>query len=139
MGTLGGGLFMYRDGALTLVTQSDYSMPVVHTVYTLFEDAALGILAGTPQGLIRVSVSGELETAVVYGSQVSEPVHGLHRDPDGALWLCSERLGLLRIAPDGGKLVIGQEAGLAGYPRVVMRDTTGNLWVDNRRPVSGRA
>ncbi len=129
MGTLGGGLFMYRDGALTLVTQSDYSMPVVHTVYTLFEDAALGILAGTPQGLMRVSVSGELETAVVYGSQVSEPVHGLHRDPDGALWLCSERLGLLRIAPDGGKLVIGQEAGLAGYPRVVMRDTTGNLWV----------
>lgn len=129
MGTLGGGLFMYRDGALTLVTQNDYSMPMVHTVYTLFDDSALGILAGTPQGLMRVSAGGELEAAVVYGSRVSEPVHGLHRDPDGTLWLCSERLGLLRIRPDGGKLVIGQEAGLAGYPRVVTRDTSGNLWV----------
>jgi signal transduction histidine kinase/ligand-binding sensor domain-containing protein len=129
MGTLGGGLFMYYDGVLTLVTQSDYSMPVVHTVFTLFDDPALGILAGTPQGLMRVSSAGELEVAAIYGLRVTEPVHGLHRDPDGTLWLCSERLGLLRIRPDGGKLVIGQEAGLAGYPRVVTRDTSGNLWV----------
>jgi len=129
MGTLGGGLFMYYDGVLTLVTQSDYSMPVVHTVFTLSDDPKLGILAGTPQGLMRVSAAGELEAAAVYGSRVAEPVHGLHRDPDGTLWLCSERLGLLRIRPDGGKLVIGPEAGLAGYPRVMVRDTAGNLWV----------
>ena len=129
LGTLGGGLFMVHAGALTLVTQSDYSVPVVHTVYTLFEDPDAGILAGTPQGLMRVSSAGELEPATVYGARVGEPVHAVHRDADGTLWLCSERLGLLRIRPDGAKLVIGHEAGLAGYPRVAVRDSGGNLWV----------
>ena len=130
LGTLGGGLFMAHGGALTLVTQRDYSMPVVHTVYTLFDDGAdEGILAGTPQGLMRVAPTGELEPAVVYGMRVDDPVHAVHRDADGTLWLCSERLGLLRVRPDGSKLVIGHEAGLAGYPRVVMRDSDGNLWV----------
>ncbi len=129
LGTLGGGLFMYHAGSLTLVTQSDYSLPVVHTVYTLLEDAALGILVGTPQGLMRIAASGELEPADVYGTRVTEPVHALHRDGDGALWVCSERLGVLRLLPDGHKLVIDREAGLEGYPRVMCRDSRGNLWV----------
>jgi signal transduction histidine kinase/ligand-binding sensor domain-containing protein len=129
LGTLGGGLFVARDGALTLVTQRDYSMPVVHTVYALAEDPEAGILAGTPQGLMRIAPTGELEPAVVHGARVGDPVHALHRDADGTLWLCGEGLGLLRIRPDGGKLVIGHEAGLAGYPRVVVRDSGGTLWV----------
>jgi signal transduction histidine kinase/ligand-binding sensor domain-containing protein len=129
LGTLGGGLFMVHAGALTLVTQSDYSQPVVHTVYTLFEDPDHGILVGTPQGLMRISQDGDLEPATVYGTRVDDPVHALHRDADGTLWLCSERLGLLRLRPDGGKRVIDREAGLAGYPRVVMRDSGGHLWV----------
>ena len=129
LGTLGGGLFVYHAGALTLVTQSDYSMPAVHTVYTLLEDPALGILVGTPQGLMRISANGELEPADVYGTRVTEPVHALHRDTDGVLWVCSERLGVLRVRPDGHTLVINREAGLEGYPRVICRDSKGNLWV----------
>ncbi len=130
LGTLGGGLFMHHEGGLTLVMQSDYSMPVVHTVYTLLEDPVLGILAGTPQGLMRIAATGELEPATVYGTRVREPVHAMHRDSDGTLWVCSERLGVLRLRPDGGgKLVIGREAGLAGYPRVMCRDSQGNFWV----------
>ena len=129
LGTLGGGLFVYHGGSLTLVTQSDYSMPVVHTVYALLEDPALGVLAGTPQGLMRIAANGELEPAEVYGMRVTEPVRALHRDADGTLWICCERAGVLRVRPDGGRLVIDRDAGLAGYPRVVRRDSKGNLWV----------
>jgi len=129
LGTLGGGLFMYQTGGLTLVTQSDYSMPVVHTVYALLEDPALGILAGTPQGLMRIAATGELEPASVYGARVGEPVHALYRDADGTLWMCGEQMGVLRLRPDGDRLVIGQEAGLAGYPRAMCRDSDGNFWV----------
>ena len=129
LGTLGGGLFAYQAGGLMLVPQSDYSMPVVHTVYTLFEDPALGILVGTPQGLLRIAATGELEPADVYGSRVGDPVHALRRDADGTLWMCGERLGILRIRPDGSRRVIGHEAGLAGYPRVMHRDSNGNFWV----------
>ena len=129
LGTLGGGLFMYQGGALTLVTQSDYSLPVVHTVYALFEDPKQGILVGTPQGLMQIAASGELAPATVYGTRVGEPVHALCRDADGALWVCSERLGILGLHPDGSKRVINREAGLTGYPRVMCRDSNGNFWV----------
>ncbi|MEI7900082.1 MAG: two-component regulator propeller domain-containing protein [bacterium] len=129
LGTLGGGLFKYHEGSLALVTQSDYSMPVVHTVYTLLEDPVLGILVGTPQGLMRIAATGDLEPADVYGTRVTEPVHALHRDTDGALWVCSERHGILRVLPDGQTRVINRAAGLEGYPRVMCRDSQGNLWV----------
>ncbi len=129
IGTLGGGLFMYRDRTLTLVTQSDYSMPVAHTVYALLEDPDAGILAATSQGLMRISSSGELEPAELYGSRLGEPVRALHRDADGTIWACCERSGLLRLSRDGGRLTIGREVGLEGFPRVVYRDSNGNLWV----------
>jgi len=129
LGTLGGGLFIYKDGRLTLVTQSDYSMPVVHTVYTLLEDPALGLLVGTPQGLMRISVTGELEPADVFGTRVAEPVHAVYRDDDGTIWICGEQLGVLRVKTDGRKQVIGRESGLTGYPRVMYRDSSGHFWV----------
>lgn len=129
LGTLGGGLFMVAQGALTLVAQSDYSMPVLHTVYTLFEDQKLGILIGTPQGLMQVNAAGEIVAAEVYGLRVTEPVHAIHRDDDGTLWLCSERLGLLSLRPDGSRALIGHAAGLSGYPRAIARDSRGHLWV----------
>jgi len=139
LGTLGGGLFMYHGGGLTLVTQSDYSMPVVHTVYALLEDPQLGVLAGTPQGLMQIAANGELAPAEVYGTRVTEPVRALHRDTDGTLWICCERLGVLRIRPDGSKLIIDKDAGLAGYPRVVCRDSKGNLWVGTTAGLYGVA
>jgi signal transduction histidine kinase/ligand-binding sensor domain-containing protein len=129
LGTLGGGLFRYHAGTLMLVTQSDYSMPVVHTVHALLEDPALGILVGTPQGLMRIGTGGELVPAEVYGTRVPEPVRALSRDADGTLWICCERVGVLRIAKDGSKRIIGREAGLAGDPRVVYRDSKGNVWI----------
>jgi signal transduction histidine kinase/ligand-binding sensor domain-containing protein len=128
-GTLGGGLFVQSGGTATLVTQSDYSMPAVHTVYALAEVEGFGVLAGTPQGLMRVNPGGELEPAAVYGTRVAESVHALMRDTDGALWICCEQGGVLRVSPDGGKLQIGAEAGLAGFPRAVFRDSGGHLWV----------
>jgi len=111
------------------VTQSDYSMPVVHTVYALLDDAAMGVLAGTPQGLMRIGASGELEPAVAYGTRVTSAVRALHRDADGTLWICCERQGLLRLRPDGSKCVVDRGSGLSGYPRTVCRDSRGNLWV----------
>ncbi len=129
LGTLGGGLFLYQQGSLTLVPQRDYSMPAAHTVYTLMEDAEHGILAGTPQGLMRVNVAGELEQAVIRGALFAEPVYALYRDRDGALWICSEGTGLVCLRRDGAREGIGHEAGLEGYPRVTYRDTRGQFWV----------
>ncbi len=129
LGTLGGGLFLYQAGGLTLVTQQDYSMPMVHTVHTLLEDPQLGLLAGTPQGLMRVSASGELMSADLRGVRVEEPVRALYRDSEGSLWVCCERKGVLRVSQDGGRQLIGKEEGLEGDPRVVCRDSRGNVWV----------
>jgi signal transduction histidine kinase/ligand-binding sensor domain-containing protein len=129
LGTLGGGLFRYQTGGLTLVSQSDYSMPVVHTVHALLEDPSLGILVGTPQGLMRIGADGELTVAEVNGTRVAEPVRALSRDADGTLWICCERTGVLRIGRDGSRRVIGREAGLAGDPRVVYRDSKDNVWI----------
>ncbi len=128
-GTLGGGLFMSHEGRITLVQQSDYSMPMAHTVYVLLEDPTHGVLAGTPQGLMRVNAVGELSKAVLYGSEIVDPVRALHRDQDGTLWVCCERLGILRLGADGTRRVFGREAELEGYPRALCRDSKGNLWV----------
>lgn len=129
LGTFGGGLFLYQKGALVLVQQRDYNMPVVHTVTTLMEDPELGVLVGTPQGLMRIAATGELEAVTIFGVRFAEPVSALFRDADGPLWICSERLGVVCIQTDGSVHVIGAEAGLQGYPRVMHRDTAGVLWV----------
>lgn len=129
LGTLGGGLFMMTPTSLRLVTQSDYSLPAIHTVYALFEDPIHGVLVGTPQGLMRVVADGGLESAELYGVEITEPVHSLYRDVDGTLWVCCERLGLVRVTADGSQQMIGSAEGLQGYPRVIMRDSRSNLWV----------
>ena len=139
LGTLGGGLFRYHDGTLALVSQSDYSVPVVHTVYALLEDAQLGVLAGTPQGLMRIGVSGELEPATVSGTRVTESVRALHRDSDGTLWLCCAGLGVMRIERSGRKTLFDRDAGLLGFPRAVVRDSRGNVWVGTTAGLYGIA
>ncbi|MDD3544214.1 MAG: two-component regulator propeller domain-containing protein, partial [Kiritimatiellae bacterium] len=128
-GTLGGGLFMSHEGRIALVPQSDYSMPVAHTVYTLTEDPEYGVLAGTPQGLMRVNAGGELTKAVIRGAEIVDPVRAVHRDGDGTLWICCERLGILRLDIDGTQRLFGRETGIEGYPRALCRDSKGNLWV----------
>lgn len=128
LGTLGSGLFLYHAGGLTWVTQHDYSMPMAHTVHALVEDLKLGVLVGTPQGLLRVGAGGELEPADLYGVRVTEPVRAACRDAEGTLWICCGRKGVLRVRRDGSVREIGREAGLEGDPRVVCRDSRGNVW-----------
>jgi signal transduction histidine kinase/ligand-binding sensor domain-containing protein len=129
LGTLGGGLFLYHAGGLTLVTQQDYSLPMVHTIHALLEDPQLGVLVGTPQGLMRVGPAGELEAALIDGLRLDEPVRALYRDADGTLWVCCERTGVVRVQRGASPQVVGREEGLEGDPRVVCRDSRGNLWV----------
>lgn len=130
LGTLGAGLFLYREGTLSFVSQSDYSLPQVHTVYTLYEDAQEGVLAGTPQGLMHVSAAKELEQAVLYGTAMSSPVRALLKDEKtGTFLLCGDAFGVMQIQKDGSKLQIGPDAGLRGYPRTLYRDSRGNAWV----------
>jgi signal transduction histidine kinase/ligand-binding sensor domain-containing protein len=129
LGTLGGGLFVEQAGAPTLVTQRDYSLPAVHTVHALLEDAGLGVLVGTPQGLMRVGSGGELEPAAPGGARIAEPVRSLYRDGDGALWVCCERAGVWRLSPDGGKRLIGRAEGLSGDARAVYKDLRGHVWI----------
>lgn len=129
LGTLGGGLFLYQAGALTSVAQRDYSLPAVYTIHALLEDPKLGVLAGTPQGLMKIGSAGELEPADLYGQRVEEPVRSISRDAEGALWICCERKGVLCVRKDGSRRAIDREAGLEGDPRVVFRDSRGNVWV----------
>ncbi|MBP5320524.1 MAG: ATP-binding protein [Kiritimatiellae bacterium] len=128
-GTLGGGLFVQHADAPALIPQRDYSLPTVHTVFALMDTPESGLLVGTPQGLMSVNARNELETATVYGTRVTDPVHTFLRDPDGTLWIGGERIGVLRIGTKGDKLQIGEEAGLSGYPRAILRDSKGHLWV----------
>ena len=128
-GTLGGGLFVQQAEAPALIPQRDYSLPAVHTVYALMDTPEFGLLVGTPQGLMGVNAQNELETATVFGTCVTEPVHTFLRDADGTLWICGERIGVLRIGVKGDKMRIGPEAGLTGYPRAIFRDSKGHLWV----------
>ncbi len=129
LGTLGGGLFVEHAGAPTLVTQRDYSLPIIHTVHALLEDQAQGVLVGTPQGLMRVGAGGELEPAELFGLRVTEPVRALYRDDEDSLWVCCERAGVLQFRKEGDRRVIGREAGLVGEPRAVYRDSRGQVWI----------
>jgi signal transduction histidine kinase/ligand-binding sensor domain-containing protein len=129
LGTLGGGLFVEQAGAPTLVTQRDYSLPIIHTVHALIEDPVQGVLVGTPQGLMRVGVAGELEPAELAGVRIEEPVRALYRDAEDTLWVCCERAGVFQFRAGGGKRVVGKEDGLAGDPRVVYRDSHGQVWI----------
>ncbi len=129
LGTLGGGLFVEQAGAPTQVTQRDYSVPMAHTVYALLDDPVLGVLVGTPQGLMRVGPSGELEPAELPGLSLKEPVRALYRDEAGTLWIGSERMGVVEVRSDGARRVYGKGEGLQGDPRAVYRDSLGQVWI----------
>jgi len=129
LGTLGGGLFVEHAGAPRQVSQRDYSVPVIHTVHALLEDPTLGILVGTPQGLMRVGDAGEIEPAEFFGVRVGEPVRALYRDAEDNVWICCERAGVLKFGADGAKRAYGRAEGLVGEPRVVYRDSRGQVWL----------
>ncbi|MFA7174729.1 MAG: ATP-binding protein [Kiritimatiellia bacterium] len=129
MGTLGGGLFKSSGEQVSIVAQRDYSLPITHTVYTLLEDDKVGILAGTPHGLMQISAAGELEKCELAGVKISESVRHLYRDPSATLWLCCDNIGVIGIRKDGSKEYIDESCGLKGYARVVCRDSNGNLWI----------
>jgi signal transduction histidine kinase len=102
---------------------------MVHTVHALLEDPLLGVLVGTPQGLLSIGAGGELVSANLFGVRVDEPVRALYRDAEGTLWICCEQKGVVRVRKNGDKQVIGRAEGLDGDPRVVCRDSKGNVWV----------
>ena len=130
MGTLGGGLFKSNGTDYPeIVPQKDYSMPVIHTVYALMEDHELGVLAATPQGVMRISDTGEIESAVIGGEPVVGSVRGICREREGTLWICSDDAGAVGFLPAGGKTVFNEESGLKGYARCVYRDSGGRLWI----------
>ncbi len=129
MGTLGGGLFKSSGDGVSSISQRDYSLPVIHTVYTLFEDAERGMLAGTPQGVMRISASGELEKIELAGLRIDEAVRHLYRDGSGTIWISCDNIGVIGIDKGGATQTIDEQAGLKGYARVVSRDSSGNLWI----------
>lgn len=130
MGTPGGGLFKSFNGSFPcIVSQRDYSMPVVHTVYSLAEDKKLGVLAGTPQGIMRISESGELESTVVGGISFNETVRNLYHDRNGTLWVCSDTRGVVGFKSDNGIQIYDEKSGLKGYARAVFLDSKGLLWI----------
>jgi signal transduction histidine kinase/ligand-binding sensor domain-containing protein len=129
IGTLGGGLLKSSGDRLSIISQRDYSIPVVHTVYALLEDPDLGILAGTPQGLMRISSRGELETFELPDITIDETVRHLYRDASGTLWISCDNVGVIGLHKDGSKQLIGEKDGLKGYVRVVFSDSVGSLWI----------
>jgi len=129
MGTLGGGLFKSSGDRVSIVSQRDYSMPVIHTVYALIEDADHGILAGTPQGLMRISTEGELEPIEISGVTIDETVRHLYRDGSNILWISCDNIGVIGVNKHGTARVIDESSGLRGYARVVSKDSDGNLWI----------
>ena len=130
MGTPGGGLFkstgMEYPG---IVSQSDYSMPVIHTVYSLLEDEKLGVLAGTPQGLMRINEQGELEPAQIGDWVVDKAVRCLYRDHLGTLWVCSDGVGVSGYTEAGDTRLYDEDSGLKGFARAVYLDSKERLWI----------
>ncbi|MFO7936094.1 MAG: histidine kinase [Kiritimatiellia bacterium] len=130
MGTPGGGLFRSTDMAYPrIVAQSDYSMPLIYTVHTLIEDSRYGIIAGTPVGLMRISVRGELEPACINGENLRRAVRCLYRDRQNTLWICSDGSGVTGYTREGSKIVYNEQKGLKGFARTVYRDVRGRLWI----------
>jgi len=129
IGTLGGGLFKSSGERVSIISQRDYSISMVHTVYALLEDPDLGILAGTPQGLMRISTSGELVAVELPGVTIDETVRHLYRDESGTLWVSCDNIGVIGIHKNGSKQYITESTGLKGYVRVVYSDSNGSLWI----------
>jgi signal transduction histidine kinase/ligand-binding sensor domain-containing protein len=130
MGTLGGGLFKSSGTDYPeIVPQRDYSLPVIHTIYTLLEYPGLGVLVGTPQGLMAVSATGELEIAVVQGDCFPSSVKALFRDRDDTLWICSDNTEITGYFNDKSRRIFNETDGLKGYARCVYRDLRDRLWI----------
>lgn len=130
MGTPGGGLFKSTGMEYPeIVSRSDYSLPVIHTVYSLLEDEKLGVLAGTPQGLMRISKKGELELAQIGGNIIGKAVRCLYKDHLDTLWICIDGIGVSGYTKLGETKLYDEKSGLSGFARSVYLDSKERLWI----------
>jgi hypothetical protein len=82
---------------------------------------------GSLQGLVRVE--GRTRTLVL----PEEAVLDLDRGPGGALWLATERSGVVRWSPDGALAEIGHGDDPRGGPNTVSRvavSRAGSVWIE---------
>ncbi len=108
----------------------------VRYTYVIYGDAAGDLWFGLSAGLYRVPRGTRPEDAIACA--VRRPVHVIHDDGQGYLWLASPRIpGFIRYRKaDGTTVTFGRENGVqAEGIAAILTDQAGNLWVSTRRGI----
>lgn len=126
MGTAGAGLVLRENGTFRAFDQAS-GFPG-RTVYSLWEDADGTILAGTENGLARLSASGVLPFPEAE-SLTGKTVRAVRRDRNGTLWVATAAHGLFRIGASGTSILNRA----AGFPSdsvyALAEDLSGAMWI----------
>jgi ligand-binding sensor domain-containing protein len=122
IGTIGHGLFTYKNGALGRM--SGNGLLPSNTVLNVFEDVTQQVWIGTQDGLVRLSKTPVSVTPLPGGSDPDYQT--LSYDPDGTIWAVASGVYAIR---DG----VARPHKFAGMPdlpiRNVFRDRSGILWI----------
>lgn len=132
------GVAASNENPLFTVIVPEYLKSKKFTV--LFDDGDGRVLAGTSDGLFRLSGSGQLESVDLGTPTTGIPeiqINDIIKDRRGAVWLATEENGLFRIRADGA---VEQFTVADGLPDIVIsslhEDKTGRLWVGLRQHYS---
>lgn len=122
IGTIGDGLFQFRNGRLARLTVSS-SVPT-NSVLAIFQDKDKNVWMGTQEGLLQMLPSS---VNIVHLPEKSDPASAsIYLDPDGTLWAPAQRL--FRIHNDIVTTVSIPE--LKGIDvRNVIKDRANTLWI----------
>jgi PAS domain S-box-containing protein len=127
MGTLGDGLFLLRDGRVTLVNAG---LPD-RKINCLLAIGSDELWVGTDTGLYRGNGTGFRRLELPSSLGIVE-VSSLLRDRDSNIWVGTTR-GLLRINAKGISFSEENELRGDGGINVLFEDREGNLWIGGAR------
>lgn len=92
----------------------------------VYGDQTGGLLAATPSGVFKV----DNESLVFKGSTDSGKTLAMTRDLAGALWLCDERGGLVRVVDDVATPIDrGEPLGPYDFACAALTDKLGRVWL----------
>ncbi len=127
IGTRGGSLVRYRDGAFSRFdTSSGLPNGVIRCIY---EDRSGRLWVGTDAGVVRLegdrfSVPPDLKAQPFAVMAITEA--------DGALWLGTDVAGVLHVAPGGVEKYTRKQGLSSDQVRALYTGRDGSLWIGTR-------
>jgi signal transduction histidine kinase/ligand-binding sensor domain-containing protein len=134
VGTIGAGLYAFDPASGQFTRKSVLASE--GNIYAILEDKEGTVWAGSlEKGLFYYNLRKGIKGNIRFGSsrQIQYQIQGIFEDSRGALWLCTEGGGLIRLSPDRRTFRrITTSTGLpSNYLFRTLEDARGNLWISS--------